>query len=692
LGQQAAGVGTLRVQGLGRALQVSADIRQMSVASLKGASLKAMATLQDAAGPVRLMVRLRDGTNALLARAQARLTPLAIQLNALQGTWAGLDFNLRAPTSVTREQGRFQLARTMLSVSGGDLVVTARGDTKTLNAHLQLTKLPVAPLAAMLQVHHASGMLAASLNVALTPTSTLVHLQADGRNMVFASASKPIRPADFTFVSDWNGTALDTDGRITGFSSRPVTLNLHLPLVRRDGSFVPSLAASGAVRGALVIPDLDAGRLSALLPLAEESVTGIITADVRLVGDVIHPRLDGSLQIEHGSFSALRTGTRLTDLDAKVVTRPSGLADLTLNAKDGGSGTLKASGQISLESLLPGPSFPLTGDLKLQLNNAELVREDLIHGAATGTLEVKLPTKGPVTISGKLRTDTVHVDLGAAIPPAIPTIKVHYVGQRVGTKPLQEPALTQSAVPTVLGTARLDIGIAVPNRLYIAGRGLNSEWGGHLNIFGTVAHPAFRGQVQVINGTAEVIGKTFTLQSGLVHISNDLPGNAAVNVAAQYTSTNLAVTLTITGPATNPKINWSSVPALPKSEILSNLIFGAGTPQLSLGQAFQLAQMSGALSSLGVGGGDGGLLGFARNLTGLDVLNVSGPSSAQGTGASVTAGKYIGGRVYVGVTQGASTSASSAEVRVTVAPHVTVTGTVGANNANSLGVDWLWRY
>ncbi|MDE2463007.1 MAG: hypothetical protein KGO02_04745, partial [Alphaproteobacteria bacterium] len=167
LGQQAAGVGTLRVQGLGRALQVSADIRQMSVASLKGASLKALVTLQDGAGPVRLMVRLRDGTNALLARAQARLTPLAIQLNALQGTWAGFDFNLRTPTSVTREQGRFQLARTMLSVSGGDLVVTARGDTKTLNAHLQLTKLPVAPLAAMLQVHHASGMLAASLNVAL---------------------------------------------------------------------------------------------------------------------------------------------------------------------------------------------------------------------------------------------------------------------------------------------------------------------------------------------------------------------------------------------------------------------------------------------------------------------------------------------------------------------------------------------
>jgi translocation and assembly module TamB len=244
----------------------------------------------------------------------------------------------------------------------------------------------------------------------------------------------------------------------------------------------------------------------------------------------------------------------------------------------------------------------------------------------------------------------------------------------------------------MFNSAKLDIAIDIPNRLYIAGRGMNSEWGGHLDVYGTVGRPAFRGQLQLINGTADVIGKAFTLQSGVVHISNALPGNANVNVTAQHSGSNITVTLTISGPATDPKIDWSSVPSLPKSEILSNLLFGSGTPQLSLGQAFQLAQMSGALSSLGVGDGGGGLLGFARNLTGLDVLNVTGPDTAQGTGASVTAGKYIGGKVYVGVTQGANTTASSAEVRINIAPHVTVTGTVGANNANSLGVDWLWRY
>ncbi len=693
LGQPATGAGTILVQGRGHELQLRARLDHITVSSLAQARLSAMASLHDLSGPVDFTVQLRQGTNDLQARAQARLTPFVLRLAELQGQWSAIHFGLKAPTSLQLGQGQFQLARTSVSISGGVLELAAHGGANQLLAEAKLTSLPVSPFAGILKLHHANGTLDGALKVALTQASTTAHLVLLGHDIVLSSAAKPAEPAAFAFEADWNGKVLTAAGRINGFSPAPATINLELPLTRPARSFVPELATSGTISGQLLVRNLDVGHLSALLPLAEESAKGLVTADLNLDGDMAQPRIHGSLVITKGSFSDLRTGTRLTNLDAKLVADHGEQADVQLTANDGGSGTIKLNGRLSRSVAQPGTPGSVTGALTVALNDAELIREDLIHGALSGTLNVNLPASGPALISGKLRSDTVRIDLGAAIPPSIPTINVRYAGQPPGPTTSLRPHPTTAPTPEMFSTARLAIAVDIPNRLYIAGRGLNSEWDGHLDIAGTIGHPAFRGRLQVMNGSADVIGKSFTVQSGVVHISNALPGNADVNVTAQHTSSTLTVTLTIKGPATDPKINWSSVPALPKSEILSNLLFGSGTPQLSLGQAFQLAQMSGALSSLGLGGGGGGgLLGFARNLTGLDVLNVTGPDTAQGTGASVTAGKYIGGKIYVGVTQGASSSASSAEVRITVAPHVTVTGTVGANNANSLGVDWLWRY
>lgn len=693
LGQKATGTGTILVEGLAHQLQLRAHLDHITVSSLTQARLTAMASLHALSGPVDFSAQLRQGANDLQVRAQALLAPFALRLTELQGQWSAIRFGLKAPTALQFGQGRFHLDRTLVSISGGELALAAKGGADQLQAEAQLRSLPVSPFTALLKLHHASGTLDGTLKVAFTQVVTAAHLALHGQDIALSSAAKPVEPAAFALTADWNGKVLTTAGRISGFSPAPATINLELPLLRRAGSFVPELAASGAISGQLRVDNLDAGHLSALLPLAEESAKGLLTADVNLGGDMAQPWVQGSLVITGGSFSDLRVGTRLTNLDAKLVAARGEPVAVQLTANDGGSGTINLSGRVLPPVARPGTPGHVTGELTVALNDAELIREDLIHGALSGALKVNLPASGPALISGRLRSDTVRIDLGAAIPPSIPTIKVRYVGWPSGPATRRRPRPARASAPEILSTARLDIGVDIPNRLYVAGRGLNSEWGGHLAIAGTIGRPAFRGRLQLINGSADVIGKSFTLQSGVVDISNALPGNANVNVTAQHASSTLTVTLSITGPATDPKISWSSVPALPKSEILSNLLFGSGTPQLSLGQAFELAQMSGALSSLGLGGGgDGGLLGFARNLTGLDVLNVTGPNTAQGTGASVTAGKYIGGKIYVGVTQGASTSASSAEVRIGVAPHVTVTGTVGANNANSLGVDWLWRY
>lgn len=59
--------------------------------------------------------------------------------------------------------------------------------------------------------------------------------------------------------------------------------------------------------------------------------------------------------------------------------------------------------------------------------------------------------------------------------------------------------------------------------------------------------------------------------------------------------------INIGGTAEDPQISFSSTPALPEDEVLSNLLFGAATPQLSPIQAIQLAASLNALRGRGRG-------------------------------------------------------------------------------------------
>jgi translocation and assembly module TamB len=99
----------------------------------------------------------------------------------------------------------------------------------------------------------------------------------------------------------------------------------------------------------------------------------------------------------------------------------------------------------------------------------------------------------------------------------------------------------------------------------------------------------------------------------------------------------------IEGPATDPKVTFTSSPQLPEEEVLAQLLFGQTLQDLSVLQALQLAN---AVATLAGKGGEG-VVGRLRDVFGLDNLDVK--TDAAG-GASVTAGKYITESIYTEVT------------------------------------------
>jgi translocation and assembly module TamB len=74
------------------------------------------------------------------------------------------------------------------------------------------------------------------------------------------------------------------------------------------------------------------------------------------------------------------------------------------------------------------------------------------------------------------------------LPPSVARLKVVEINSRSATRralPSQQPE--PPALP-----AALDVELAVPGRVFVRGRGLDSEWGGQVKITGTSAAPQMR--------------------------------------------------------------------------------------------------------------------------------------------------------------------------------------------------------
>jgi translocation and assembly module TamB len=198
--------------------------------------------------------------------------------------------------------------------------------------------------------------------------------------------------------------------------------------------------------------------------------------------------------------------------------------------------------------------------------------------------------------------------------------------------------------------------------------------GGTLHIGGTSLDPQITGGFDMRRGTIDVAGASLTFSSGKVSFTGTGIKNKidpTLDFTAQTTSGGYTATLTISGYADAPKIGLTAVPELPQDEVLARLIFSQGVTQLS---ALQAAQIGAALASMsGLGGNSLDPLASVQKKLRLDRLSISGGTGGTGpeanTGASVTAGRYVSNRVYVGAKQ-STTGNTQAQVQIDLSKHL----------------------
>ena len=138
---------------------------------------------------------------------------------------------------------------------------------------------------------------------------------------------------------------------------------------------------------------------------------------------------------------------------------------------------------------------------------------------------------------------------------------------------------------------RLDVTIDAPRQIFVRGRGLDAELGGRLRVTGPVSAIVADGAFQMRRGRLDLFTQRVTFDRGIITFAGDL--DPILDFSGSTESTDVTVTVTVTGPATDPNIQFSSVPELPQDEVLAHLIFNKGITDLSPVQIARLAQRRG---------------------------------------------------------------------------------------------------
>jgi translocation and assembly module TamB len=273
--------------------------------------------------------------------------------------------------------------------------------------------------------------------------------------------------------------------------------------------------------------------------------------------------------------------------------------------------------------------------------------------------------------------DPTSIRLPAKTPADLAHIEVHEIN--AATARQAAPAQTS---PFPLD---LDLRVAVPARLSVKGRGLDSEWSGNLHIGGTRNQPSITGEMNLLRGTFIFLDRSFDLTKGSLALDGGNPPNPFLELIGETQVLENLIQVRINGPARDFRLTLSSVPALPQDELLAMVLFGRSLRQISPLQAVRLAQAAAEMTGVGAGPD---FLDSIKSQLGLREVDVT---KDEDDNTSVGVGGYLGGKYYIR-TQSSVSGQDRTKVEVQITPRISVETEVGADSRQGGGVMWKHDY
>ncbi|MEQ8934209.1 MAG: translocation/assembly module TamB domain-containing protein [Amphiplicatus sp.] len=579
---------------------------------------------------------------------------IALTLNTFAARIADL------PTALTKP-ARFKFADGV-TVEGLRATVGRQGSL-ALDAQLSSERWRVTLDAKDAPVRAASGVATVALDLD-TDRKTL----AEGS---FAITTRLVEEGATLISGDlvWNGEQL----RVTNTKTDDaLDMNISLPLKL---SRAPSLSVvvEGPIDGsASYVGPIEA--IAAYLPSTLQTIEGKLNARATLSGNVDHPAISGELVLSEGAYTEFVTGLSLDGIEARATATPDGdgsVIKITAGARGPGQKgqTLAFEGQIDVkETILMDGLF--------KMNGARLSAGPVTEALASGEVTLKGPLD-TMEMKGEIDVSELDVEIVTPEMTGLVDIEVKPINGETG-----EPVELETAGPKPPSMA-FDIKVNADDRIFIRGRGLESEWRAAISASGTTTEPLILGSMNLRRGFIDVSGRRFTLTRGQIAFDRLTQNNPTLDMRAEYeTGEGVVAAIEIKGRAMQPQISLVSSPSLPQEDIMALVLFGKPATELSAIESLQMAQ---ALAQLGGIGGLGGG-GFARRALGLDMFNADFDSDSGA--ASLEVGKYVADGLFVSATQDARGENGAVRLQYEISNSITVETEIKQTGDQTVSANW----
>ncbi len=606
-----------------------------------------------------------------------------LRLDTLKAGYEGLKVNLQKPATLTyRDDGRINLDDLQLKTDKGLLRANARMDQNTVEAKVRITDLPLSLLEPFVgQDLDGSAAISLDLSGPLDDPGVSATVHVDEYKIMGRDGGKPIL-INVKLHSRRDGERLVADLELSGLGKTPFKADGSIPAHISLKPFAFDMDKSGKLQGTLQ-GKFDLAILQSLPAMDDQSLQGKMDIDMGIGGSLEKWELNGGVTIGKGRFESVEQGVLLDDIEGRFDADGRILKLTRLTATDGGTGTLSLNGQTDVDP-------PFQTEIALVMKQATLLRKEMLTVTAGGNLNVK-GNKDRMDLTGEINLDRTEIAIPKRFPPNVTVIPVTTINDPA-TEASENAKSKESAMPI-----QLNLTVNIPDKFFVRGRGLDAEFKGRLTVTGPADNPVIRGTLNVVRGTFLCLARTFKVTSGQIAFDGATPPAPFLNINTQVNAGEITARVGVSGPADAFKLKLSSQPFLPQDEIMAQILFGQSVAKLNTFQALQLAYSVNELA----GGYGPDVMGKTRGFLGLDRLDFSGgdenaKTSSNGTnagnGPSVTLGKYVTDRVYVGIEQDLTNSKQDVLVEVNITPNFTVESKAGSRSGAGLGFNWNYDY
>ena len=602
-----------------------------------------------------------------------------VRVTKLAGKVAGENLRLGQAANLTLDGSTLDVDRVALELGPAKLNGKLQLGATKVAGELTLATLPLATLGRF-GAPPLAGTGQAKVALAGTRSAPEATLNASVAKAALDPAAKV--KLDGRLDGSLGGGRLIADLSLDGLGKGPLTARASLPATFTLDPPAFTLNDKASLDGRIGGP-VDLARAAQLAAMSGLQLAGTLQAALDVSGTIQQPGIAGTLALDGGSVQDVVSGVVFRKLAMRARADDDRLTIEQLTATDPTGGTLQGKGALRL--LVGGG---LGYDVTIDANKARVLDNTLGVVILSGALGAA-GDLAKSQVRGQLSVDRADIQIPDGTGPSIPVIEVKEVNKPGGPTPAKTEA--QPAQPFAVA---LDIGVDIPGRLFVRGRGLDSEWNGKLALKGNLTDPLVEGELDVRRGYFDLLDRRFTIDRGAIDFAGSRPPVPMIDIAATAKTVEVNVTVALQGPALDPKVTLSSEPALPQDEILSRLLFGTSAARITPMQGLRLAA---AVQELQGGGMVSGALTKFRRAVGVDTLDVQSTEATDDAGettqqTSARVGKYVTDKVYLEVEQGVTDGGSKARVQVDLTPNLSVGSTVDDQSQTGVGVQWRYDY